>query len=64
MGELIDSIKNAAAGTPYKGNGTNIQITDGNTKPIVGKPITLNHSLDSQEVLGKPMMLNEGTGEE
>ena len=59
MGEIIDNIKNAAAGKPYGGPDNNVQNSNTQT-PIMGKPQILKHSLDSIEpLINNPMKLNE-----
>ena len=61
MGELIDNIKNASNGKPYVGTGTASQTSNSSTNQTIGKPMTLKHSLDSQSLLSKPMVLQENT---
>ena len=58
MGDIIEKIDAAAAGNPYTGSGTDVSQTNGQI-PVIGAPITLQHSLDSNPIFASPINLNE-----
>lgn len=61
MGDIIDNIKAASNGTPYSGdrNISNQTEKQEGSEPIIGSPIILKHSLDSNPIISKPISLNE-----
>lgn len=62
MGDLLKSIQSASEGKPYTGDGMKASAsnTDGNSaqaSSVMGNPSILQHSLDGQNGMHKPMTL-------